>query len=251
MSAASRDEKRRRQEAANQRLAAAGIQVPQKAPATANRTPLIVGGVIVAVIVIAGAWVLFNRTANTEPTYTATASGAVVTAGNGPVVVDVYEDYLCPNCERLEQRDGNAITNALNSGQITVKYHNIAILDAATTPAGYSTRAADAALCAVPAGIFPKFHKKLFEVQPAERSAGLTDDQLIAYGTELGATGDFAACVRGTGNDGAVKTETANAIKAPALQVNGQFGGTPAIVVGSTRIDVNDTNWLTKATAAK
>lgn len=251
MSAASRDEKRRRQEAANQRLAAAGIQVPQKAPMAANRTPLIVGGVIAAVVVIAGAWVIFKPGATTEPTHTATAAGAVVTAGNGPVVVDVYEDYLCPICERFEQRDGNAITTALNSGQITVKYHSVAILDNETTPAGYSTRAADAALCAVPAGIFAKYHKKLFEVQPAERSAGLTDDKLISYGTELGAAGDFAGCVRGTGNDAAVKTETANAVKAPALQVNGQFGGTPAIVVGGAKIDVNDTAWLSKAIAKK
>ena len=53
----------------------------------------------------------------------------MVTVGSGPVVVDVYEDYLCPICERFEERYGSDLTTALNNNQITVRYHSIAILD--------------------------------------------------------------------------------------------------------------------------
>lgn len=249
MGGASRNERRRRQEAAEQRLAAAGIRVPPKKPV--NRTPLIGVAVVVAVALVAGLVVLFLRGSGpaVAPTYLATASGAVVTAGSGPITVDVYEDYLCPQCERFEERYGAELTTALNEGKVTVRYHGIAILDGRTTPAGYSTRAANAALCAVPGGVFPVFHKKLFDSQPAEGSAGLTDDQLVAFGTELGATGDFAGCVRGATNAAAVTAETNAAAATPALQTNSQFG-TPTVAINGVKIDLNDQSWLKNAIAA-
>jgi protein-disulfide isomerase len=239
MGGASRGEKRRKQEEAEQRLAAAGIQVPQKR----NRTPLIVVVVLaVAAAIGLAAW-NWGGFGHVEPTYTATASGAVITAGDGPVVVDVYEDYLCPSCERFENRYGNELTTALNEGRITVRYHSIAILDRLSEPPGYSTRAANAALCSVPAGIFPRYHQKLFDEQPAERSAGMSDDQLIALGTDMGAQGDFAECVRGGTHTDTVKAETEKVIDDPALQTQGQFG-TPTVLVNGQRADLNNTSWL-------
>jgi protein-disulfide isomerase len=248
MSGASLNDKKRRQAEANRRLAAAGIRVPPKR----NRTPLIVVAVVVVVAVIAGVSVLLNRggsSAGVAPTYTATASGAVITAGNGPAVIDTYEDFLCPQCERFEQRYGNDLVTALNNGQVTVRFHTIAILDRSTTPPGYSTRAANAALCAVPAGIYPAYREKLFAEQPAEGSSGLTNEQLIQFGTELGAKGDFASCVNGATNAAAVTAETNSSAANPALQTDGQFG-TPTVAVGGTKIDLNNTNWLKDAIAA-
>jgi protein-disulfide isomerase len=239
MGGASRSEKRRKQEEAEKRLAAAGINAPQKR----NPATTIVAAVLaVAVLVGLTVWWIssFGRV---EPTYTATASGAVVTAGNGPVVVDVYSDYLCPSCERFEERYGNELTTALNEGRITVRFHNVAILDRLTEPPGYSTRAANAALCSVPAGIFPRYHHALFDEQPAEGSAGLTDDELIALGTELGAQGDFAECVRGGTHTEAVAAETEKATNDPALQTQGRFG-TPTVTVDGQRADLNNTSWL-------
>jgi protein-disulfide isomerase len=244
MGGASRNEKRRRQEAAD-RLAAAGIQVPPKQGP--NRTTIIVAAVL-AVVVVAGLAVYFLRDSSTSaaPTATASRSAAVVTVGSGPVVVDVYEDFLCPICERFEQRYGTDITTALNANQITVRYHPIAILDERTTPKGYSTRAANAALCATDAGIFPAYHQKLFDSQPAEGSAGLTNDQLIASGTDLKAQGDFAGCVNGAANASAITAETETAASTPALQTDGQFG-TPTVAIGGKKIDINNSGWLQDA----
>lgn len=244
MGGASRADKRRKQESADRRLAAAGIRVPQKR----NRTPMIVvAAVIVVAVVVGGALLIARALGNeVEPTYTAKADGAVVTAGTGPVAIDVYEDYICPSCERFEERYGNEITTALNDGRLTVRFHTIAILDAQSDPAGYSTRAANAALCAVPAGIFPRYHKKLFDEQPAEGSAGLTDEQLVQFGTELGAQGDFAACVQGSTHADAIAKETDKATKDPDLQTDGKFG-TPTVAVDDKKIDLNDTGWLQKA----
>ena len=247
MSGASRSEKRRKQEEAERRLAAAGIQVPPKAGGR-NRTPLIVVGAVIAVAVVVGLGLLFARGlgGGVEPTYTATASGAVVTAGNGPVVIDVYEDYLCPSCERFEERYGDEMTTALNEGRITVRQHTVAILDRLSSPAGYSTRAANAALCAVPAGVFPRYHHRLFEEQPAEGGPGLTDDELVALGTELGAQGDFEACVRGGTHTDAVAAETEKARTDPALQTEGRFG-TPTVAIDGQKANLNDTSWLQNA----
>jgi protein-disulfide isomerase len=244
---ASRNEKRRKQKEAEQRLAAAGIQVPQKRGGNDNRTPMIVVAAVLVVAVVVGLTVWLTRgTGDVEPTYTATASGAVVTAGSGPVVVDVYEDYLCPSCERFEERYGDEITTALNENRITVRYHSIAILDRLTDPAGYSTRAANAALCSVPSGVFPRYHHTLFDEQPAEGSAGLTDDQLIEFGTELGAPADFAECVRAGTHTDAVAAETDEARNDPALQTEGRFG-TPTVAIDGQKMNLNDTAWLQNA----
>lgn len=250
MGGASRNEKRRRQDAANRRLAAAGIQVPPKA----NRTPMIIVGVVVLVAVLVGAGVLYLRnTANgtaPAPTYTATVTGAVVTAGTGKVVVDIYEDFLCPNCNQFDKRYGPEIIDALNSGKITVRYHTIAILDRSSSPEGYSTRAANAAVCSVAAGIYPTYREKLFAQQPAEGSAGLSNEQLIASGTGLGAKGDFAGCINGGTDAKAVIAETAKAIADPALKnSSGQFG-TPTLRIKDTTVNLNDSNWLKNAIAA-
>ncbi|GAA5129493.1 DsbA family protein [Pseudonocardia adelaidensis] len=244
MAGGSRAEKQRKQEAAQRRLAAAGIQAPQKR----NRTPMIVVAVVIVLAVAVGGAVLIARAlgADVEPTYTAKADGAVVTAGTGPAVIDVYQDYICPSCERFEERYGNDITTALNEGRLTVRFHPIAILDEQSNPAGYSTRAANAALCAVPAGIFPRYHKKLFDEQPAEGSAGLSNEQLIQFGTELGAQGDFAGCVQGNSHADAIAKETDKATKDPALQTEGRFG-TPTVAIDGKKIDLNDTSWLQKA----
>jgi protein-disulfide isomerase len=244
MGGASRNEKRRKQEEADRRLAAAGIRVPQKR----NRIPAIVVGVVLVVAVVVGGALLVARALGNEvePTYTTQADGAVVTAGTGPVVIDIYLDYLCPSCERFETRYGNEITTALNEGKISVRFHTIAILDELSTPAGYSTRAANAALCSVPAGIFPRYHTKLFDEQPAEGSAGLSNDELIALGTELGAQGDFAACVQGDTHVDAIAAETRKAASDTALQTSGRFG-TPTVAIGGKKIDLNDTSWLQKA----
>jgi protein-disulfide isomerase len=252
MSGAARNEKRRKQDEAARKLANAGIRVKQKQGP--NRTSIVLVVVVVVFAVVVGGFILLqNRNSGAAPaaaTYPVSVSGAVVTEGNGPVVVDTYEDYLCPNCERFEQRYGGDMVTALNEGKITVKAHTIAILDRSTRPAGYSTRASNAALCAAGANIYPAYRQKLFAEQPAEGSSGLTDDQLVKFGTDLGAGQDFATCVTSGKNSAAVGTETQKAAADPNLQTDGSFG-TPTVVVNGKKTDLNDTAWLTNALAGK
>jgi protein-disulfide isomerase len=228
-----------------------------RVPGSGRKDNRVKVGIIVATVIVAvfvAAFILVNRPwGSTQPvaaTYPVAVDGVVVAAGQptAPVTVDVYEDFLCPFCERFETRNRDALTTALNEGRVKVNYHALNILDARTTPPGYSTLAANAALCAVPAGIWPAYHERLFAEQPAEGSAGLTAAQLSAFGTELGAGPGFTQCVEANGNAAAITAATEAASANPALQTDGQFG-TPTIAVDGRKIDVSDSDWLQTALA--
>ena len=247
MGGASRNERRRRQEAAAPKPSV------DRVPGSGRKDNRVKVGIIVAVVIVvvfATIFVVLNRpwgssTQATAASYPVAVDGVVVTAGqaSAPVTIDVYEDFLCPFCERFETRNADDLTAAMNEGKVKVNYHALNILDARTTPPGYSTLAANAALCAVPAGIWPAYHARLFAEQPAEGSAGLTAAQLSNIGTELGAGSAFTQCVEGNGNAAAITAATEAASANPALQTDGQFG-TPTIAVGGHKIDVSDSDWL-------
>lgn len=249
MGGATRAEKRRRQHQAEEKLRRAGITPPPRGGGD-RRATFIAVAVLAVVALVVGVVVLVTRdsggaAAAAPPTYPATAAGGVVTAGSGPIVVDVYEDFLCPVCERFEERYGQELAAALGEGRITVRYHAVSILDERTDPPGYSTRAANASLCATQAGVFPAYHARLFDEQPAEGSAGLTDEQLVAFGTELGV--DLGACVTGAVNGADVVAVSDAARAEPAARnAEGQFG-TPTVLLGGARVDLGDTAWLRNA----
>lgn len=251
MGRASRSKRQRREESARK-------AIRQVSGAQRSRTPLIVVGVVLALALAFGLgwWVNRNSSSGEDvpAQYQVAVSGAVVTAGSStaPVTVDVYEDYLCSHCERFEARYKGRITRAVNEGRILVRYHQIAILDDATTPPGYSTRAANAALCAAEAGIFPAYHDSLFTHQPRQGRSGLSDDQLVELGTELGAPASFEQCVRGQRHAAQVAAETQAAASNPALLNPQGLFGTPAVTVDGRRVpDLNDDQWLEQATAGR
>ena len=241
-----RSERDRRQ-AAQARLQSAGIDPPRRSGGAARGVAI--GAVVLVVALVAGLYVAWqNYAAPAEATYPVARDGVVVTAGNpaAPVTVDVYEDYLCPACKQFEQIYGDEITAALNDGRAKVNYHHIAILDDRSAPPGYSTRAGNAALCAADAGIFPAYHARLYADQPAEGAAGKTVEELTALGTELGATGDFGGCVARQENSQAIADATEAAASDPAAAPGGRFG-TPTVLVDGSKIDINDSGWLSNA----
>ncbi|ANY05856.1 DsbA family protein [Pseudonocardia sp. HH130630-07] len=238
---------RERHGAAQARLQAAGITPPKKS--RGRQGLLIAGGVLIAVLLGGGYTVWQNHVSQPagppEPAYAVARAGVVVTAGEpaAPVTVDVYEDYLCPFCKQAETQYGDRITAALNSGRAKVNYHHIAILDDRTTPPGYSTRAGNAALCAVDAGIFPAYHARLYAEQPAEGSTGRTVEELTAIGTELGATGDFGGCVARQGDSRAIADATTAAVDDPVVAPGGRLE-LPTIVLNGRKVDLANTGWL-------
>ncbi|GAB2561812.1 DsbA family protein [Leucobacter ruminantium] len=111
-----------------------------------------------------------------------------------PLDVTIYADYMCPACGAFEQENGTMLENYVGSGDITLQVYPLNFLDAASLGTKYSTRAANLFGCVVeqqPDSAF-KLHNLLLspEVQPAEGSEGLSDDELLEQAEAAGATVD-------------------------------------------------------------
>jgi protein-disulfide isomerase len=165
----------------------------------------------VAVLVIAAivGLSLYNRDKPTQialPAGTVDDGGAhsgLVAAGDGPVRVEVYFDFLCPFCKQFEATVTPTLDQLVAAKKITLIWHPLGFLDANSRPAGYSTHAAASAGCAADAstgnsaGKLKSYGQGLFDNQPAEGSAGLTDDRIIEIAGSAGIINPaFATCVR-------------------------------------------------------
>jgi protein-disulfide isomerase len=165
-----------------------------------RRQRSIVGGVVavvlVALAVVVTVVVQHSRTA-TDPTAAAPANtvdhGQVVLVGSStaPVTVDLYEDLQCPICRQFETSTGPTLASLVAAGTVQLHYHGMAFLDTSANDR-YSTRALNAAAVVLDTAgpdAFQKFHDLLYANQPDENGSGLTDDQLIAYAQQAGASG--------------------------------------------------------------
>ncbi|MER7165518.1 thioredoxin domain-containing protein [Micromonospora sp. NPDC000207] len=154
----------------------------------------------VAFLVVAGliGWSVWSgqRAGDVTVPTGANEAGTGIVAGSGPVTVDVYEDFLCPACKQFEEVTGPTLDQLITEGTVRVVYHPVAYLNRYSTTQ-YSTRSSAAAGCAAENGRYRQYAKKLFEAQPAEGGAGLSDDQLTDLAVEAGLDRDgFAACQR-------------------------------------------------------
>lgn len=118
-----------------------------------------------------------------------------------PLDVTVYADYMCPACGSFEQTYGETLSTYLNSGDLNLEIYPINFLDGQSQGTKYSTRAANLMSCVVdqqPAAAY-SLHNALLsaEVQPAEGTVGLSDEELLAQAEAAGATADDAltSCV--------------------------------------------------------
>ncbi|MFJ4268730.1 DsbA family protein [Paenarthrobacter nicotinovorans] len=125
---------------------------------------------------------------------TVTVPGGEAEAGK-PVKVVAYIDFICPICKRFETTYGDALTKLRNDGKISLEYRALGFLDQQSTT-NYSSRAANAAACVANTSPekYADFFNLLFERQPAEGSAGISDKDLKAMATEVGAA-NIDSCV--------------------------------------------------------
>lgn len=128
------------------------------------------------------------------PPATVTAPGAEAEAGK-PVKVVAYIDFICPVCKNFEATYNQQLTQLRNDGKISLEYRPLGFLDASSTT-NYSSRAANAAACVVNSSPdkYSAFVDLLFARQPAEGSAGLSDNDLKKMATEAGAA-NIDSCV--------------------------------------------------------
>ncbi|WP_255770351.1 DsbA family protein [Pseudarthrobacter sulfonivorans] len=115
------------------------------------------------------------------------APGAQAEAGK-PVKVVLYVDFICPVCKNFEAQYNDQLTSLRNEGKISVEYRALGFLDSRSST-NYSSRAANAAACVVNESPekYAEFVDSLFAKQPAEGSAGISDNDLKKMATDIGA----------------------------------------------------------------
>jgi protein-disulfide isomerase/uncharacterized membrane protein YphA (DoxX/SURF4 family) len=181
----------------------------------------------------------------------ASVSNGVVYGKKAAATVDVFEDFQCPVCQAFEQSVGTTLATDVKANKAQVRYHPLAFLDASSNGNRYSSRAANAALCASDVSIdaFVKFHDILFtaNVQPKEGSNGLANDKFITYAQQAGLTSTqvtaFTTCVQTEQHKALVQAVTDNASQRSVT-------ATPTVLVNGKKLKNPTLTSLTAAIAA-
>ncbi|QSB14404.1 thioredoxin domain-containing protein [Natronosporangium hydrolyticum] len=211
---------------ARQRRAQRAAQTPQSARWVSI---VAVAGLLAAGLVGIGIWQA-GRPGDVAVPAAATEDEAGLPVGDGPVVVEVYLDFLCPACQQFDQASRPVLDEYLADDVVTLVYRPIAILDDRTSTR-YSTRAAAAAGCAADSGILDEFVDELLAVAPQPGSVGLTDADISGVGAQAGAMdATFDQCVR----DGDYRDWVGFATEAAADQ---GVHGTPTVLVDGARLE--------------
>jgi protein-disulfide isomerase len=197
---------------------------------------LVVAGVAVVVVGVTLA-VLANRDDTTTPQSAPSGvnadGGIYVGDPSAPVTLTMIEDFQCPACKQFETLNKELLDSYATGSEVRLEYRPISILDRMSTT-DYSSRALNAAACFVATNPdqWRAYHGLLFDNQPPEQSAGLTDDALISLAVQAGAAkGDVASCINnGTYDDWGQSTTKANT----SLPF---FEGTPTVLVNGVKVE--------------
>ena len=161
---------------------------------------------------------------------TSVDGGTAFAVGDGPVIIDLYEDFMCPICHEFETASGPTLKQLATDHKVTLRYHPISILDRASNGTEYSTRSAGAAAAAAVGGKFIEYHDVLYANQPEENSDGLTNAKLIELGKSVGLTdAKFADAITG-------KTYWAWVAKVTDTASSRGVTGTPTVMVNGAKL---------------
>ena len=235
---------RRRTAEARRRLAELAEQRRQAGERRVRRTSAVAGVALVA-LVGAGIGVQAARIpapTGAVPPGVTLADGVTVGRVTAPVTLDVWEDPQCPVCADFEEQVGPTVEKWVDAGTVKVRYHVISFLDRASTT-DYSSRAANAlyAAAAVSPAAFADYHRTLFAEQPAEGSAGLTDDRLAELAGSAGA-GAAEADIRAGTYANYVTRATEQSSKdgvtgTPTVKVNGEPVAQPTLAAVTAAVE--------------
>jgi protein-disulfide isomerase len=255
-----RPSRNQRREAAREK--ARVLREEQRKKERRNRF-LIQGGVVLAIVAIAAliGTLIFNSVRPEGPGPANMASDGILLVGgeNGieavetpaieaggdptPTVPDesgtvaniaVYIDYLCPYCGQFETTNSETMRTMIEQGAATHEIHPIAILTNKSAGTQYSLRAANAAACVAdesPEAFFD-FNSLMFENQPEELTAGLTNDEIKDLAAQAGAAPSVDSCIDDSSFKSWVQDATERALTQPIPNSElPSVTGTPTVLV--------------------
>jgi protein-disulfide isomerase len=211
---------------------AAAIRRVQERRERRRRTLLIVVALAVLAALGTAISVYVDRTGGPATAPQGAVATYAVPAGrsSAPVTVAIYEDFMCPFCGEFESASRSALRKDLAAGNVQLRYHVLNFLDGSSTT-DHSTRAANA-YAAVLDDSGPQaaktFHDLLFEHQPEEGSAGISDHRLLDYAVRAGADrAAVSAAIRDRTyeqwvDNGAAQASKDGVTSTPTVTVNGK-----------------------------
>lgn len=225
--------RRKESQAASERAAAIRQEQERKERRRRSLVVTAVGVAVLAIVLVIGT--LARSSSDSTSGSSAAPSGAVGYAvpdgkASAPVTITVYEDFMCPFCGQFESASRTRLQAAVDSGKARLKYHALNFLSRSSTT-DYSLRAANAYAAVLDTAgpdAAKKFHDLLFEHQPEEGSAGLSDGQLLDFAVEAGAKrSEVSGKISDGSFEGWVKKGTSQASKrgvtsTPTVQINGK-----------------------------
>ncbi|MBB6626768.1 thioredoxin domain-containing protein [Nocardioides sp. KIGAM211] len=169
----------------------AALALRDQQRAERRRSVLMIGGVVLAMVLIVTAGFLVNRARDTSNDVSAPAAGSGdygVTVGDrtAPRTVVVYEDFLCPYCGELEKATHEELASLADAGKVYVEYRPFDLLRT-----DYSVAAASAFKVVLDASgpeVAKKFHDELYADQPDESGPYPDADWLVEKAVAAGAT---------------------------------------------------------------
>lgn len=148
--------------------------------------------------------------------------GVGVGSPDAPVVIEVYEDFMCPHCAYFHNNTRDFLAEKTRSGEVRVVYYPMT-LDGFGEP---TVQAANAYACAVDAGAGQEFAALLY----ARNGTAWTDGSLLELGRLAGLeSGEFADCVSSDTFD----------LWVTSIQQAASFrlvGATPTVFVNGVRV---------------
>jgi protein-disulfide isomerase len=207
-------------------------QRAQAAQAKRRRTIMLGAGITIA-LVVAIALIATNRSGANLPELQTVAAADTALPTNGrtigdpvaPVHLIEYGDYQCPACAAVdEQVIPQLLDEYVATGQVLFEFRDLAFLGQE------STRAAEAAACAVDQDAFWPFHTTVYGNHHGENLGNLSKERLLQMAQLAGLDRNaMESCL----DDGRYKAQVeAMAAEAAALGIN----STPSFVLNGTVI---------------
>jgi protein-disulfide isomerase len=172
-------------------------------------------------------------------TYTPTPAPASSATTATPPNIVIYIDYQCPICQAFEVPNSSQLKNWVNTGAATLEIRPLSFLDGRGTPNEYSSRAGNAALCVAeyaPNSFFD-YNALLFEKQPAEGTAGPSNDELVAdlATVQIPASEKLTSCIKNKDFGAWLLDHTSKVLSTPIAGTSETVDGTPYILVNGQR----------------
>jgi protein-disulfide isomerase len=218
-----------------------------------DRRIQLIGGSVIAVLVlgIIAVGVIGSRSSSNNDSTGVVADAAVpkgvFTSGDnawgvpyntkaGAPVLAIWEDFGCPICGQFEAQYGADLQKLADDGTIQLIHRPTTFIEKnfpKSPNPDSSTRATNAYGCAVDAGKGEEYHSIVFQNQPATEGDGWSDDQLIAFGTQAGITGDAATTFSTCVTDEKFKQWTVNSY---TVFRDSAVPGTPALFLNNKEV---------------